>query len=140
VGARQTRHTVINAGERVKAVLAAKMETLAHAPFPCRNCGRRAYGAVGVLVRRPHGEASACTRLVRQGERATWTTWKSWVYLGILALALVGIVAFWSRRACGIAKIGRPAPDFTLYQLNGQKISLASLRGRPVLVDFWGST
>ena len=32
------------------------------------------------------------------------------------------------------------APDFTLDQLNGQKISLASLRGRPVLVDFWGST
>ena len=37
-------------------------------------------------------------------------------------------------------EIGKPAPDFTLYQLNGQKVTLSSLRGRPVLVDFWGST
>ena len=74
-------------------------------------------------------------------KQATWTAWKTWVYLGILAAALVGIVAFLvTQGPAGIAKVGRPAPDFTLDQLNGQKISLASLRGRPVLVDFWGST
>jgi cytochrome c biogenesis protein CcmG, thiol:disulfide interchange protein DsbE len=74
-------------------------------------------------------------------KRATGTAWKSWVYLGILALALLGIVAFVvTQGPAGTAKIGRPAPDFTLYQLNGQKITLSSLRGRPVLVDFWGST
>ena len=74
-------------------------------------------------------------------KRANWTAWKSWVYLGILALALLAIVVFLATQGpAGIAKVGRPAPDFTLYQLNGQKISLASLRGRPVLVDFWGAT
>jgi hypothetical protein len=67
--------------------------------------------------------------------------WKSWVYLGVLALALVGIVAYMVMQSPGeVARVGRPAPDFTLYQLNGQKITLSSLRGRPVLVDFWGST
>jgi cytochrome c biogenesis protein CcmG, thiol:disulfide interchange protein DsbE len=74
-------------------------------------------------------------------KRAAWTAWKSWVYLGILALALLGIVAFLAMQGpAGIAKIGRPAPDFTLYQLNGQKVTLSSLRGHPVLVDFWGAT
>lgn len=74
-------------------------------------------------------------------KRTTWTAWKSWVYLGILAVALVGIVAFLvTQGPPGIAKIGRPAPDFTLYQLNGQKVTLSGLRGRTVLVNFWGST
>ena len=74
-------------------------------------------------------------------KQATWTAWKTWVYLGILAVALGGIVVFMVMQGPGqTAKVGKPAPDFTLYQLNGQKITLSSLRGRPVLVDFWGST
>lgn len=35
--------------------------------------------------------------------------------------------------------VGELAPDFTLPDLNGQPISLSSLRGRYVLVDFWAS-
>ena len=74
-------------------------------------------------------------------KRGAKTAWKTWVYLGILALALGGIVAYMVMQGPGaMAKVGRPAPDFTLYQLNGQKVTLSSLRGHPVLVDFWGST
>jgi cytochrome c biogenesis protein CcmG/thiol:disulfide interchange protein DsbE len=35
--------------------------------------------------------------------------------------------------------VGRPAPDFTLQSMNGEEISLADYRGRPVLVNFWAS-
>jgi peroxiredoxin len=34
---------------------------------------------------------------------------------------------------------GKPAPDFTLASANGDSISLSSLRGKYVLVDFWAS-
>jgi peroxiredoxin len=34
----------------------------------------------------------------------------------------------------------RPAPDFTLTALDGRSVSLASLRGRAVLLVFWFPT
>ena len=36
-------------------------------------------------------------------------------------------------------KEGLPAPDFTLNDLNGQPLALSSLRGKYVVLDFWGS-
>jgi cytochrome c biogenesis protein CcmG/thiol:disulfide interchange protein DsbE len=35
--------------------------------------------------------------------------------------------------------MGQPAPDFTLQTIDGQTVSLSSLRGRPVIVNFWAS-
>ncbi len=34
---------------------------------------------------------------------------------------------------------GREAPDFTLNDLNGKPLALSSLRGKYVILDFWGS-
>ncbi len=34
---------------------------------------------------------------------------------------------------------GREAPDFTLNDLNGKPLALSSLRGKYVVLDFWGS-
>jgi cytochrome oxidase Cu insertion factor (SCO1/SenC/PrrC family) len=33
---------------------------------------------------------------------------------------------------------GKPAPPFTLKKLDGKPLSLASLSGKVVLLDFWG--
>jgi len=33
--------------------------------------------------------------------------------------------------------VGKVAPDFKLQSLNAQSISLSSLRGKPVLINFW---
>jgi thiol-disulfide isomerase/thioredoxin len=38
------------------------------------------------------------------------------------------------------AQIGEPAPDFTAQDADGKRVSLASLRGKVVLVDFWASS
>ena len=34
---------------------------------------------------------------------------------------------------------GNPAPDFTLNDINGKPLALSSLRGKYVIIDFWGS-
>jgi len=63
-----------------------------------------------------------------------------------LALALVLVGA--TLAACdppfdpppaAAATTSEPAPDFTLETLDGGQVSLASLRGKPVLVDFWAT-
>lgn len=38
-----------------------------------------------------------------------------------------------------IPREGSTAPDFTLTALDGSKVSLSDYRGRPVMVNFWGS-
>ncbi len=35
--------------------------------------------------------------------------------------------------------LSAPAPDFTLADLSGAAVSLADLRGRPVLINFWAT-
>ena len=35
--------------------------------------------------------------------------------------------------------VGKPAPDFTLPDVNGKPVSLSSFKGKYVLVDFWAS-
>ena len=34
---------------------------------------------------------------------------------------------------------GKPAPDFTLRDLDGREVHLSELRGKPVLLDFWAT-
>ena len=36
-------------------------------------------------------------------------------------------------------QVGNLAPDFQLQNLNGQAVSLANLRNKPVLVNFWAT-
>ena len=42
-------------------------------------------------------------------------------------------------KASKTIKEGNLAPDFTLTDINGNKLTLSSLRGKYVILDFWGS-
>jgi cytochrome c biogenesis protein CcmG/thiol:disulfide interchange protein DsbE len=42
-------------------------------------------------------------------------------------------------RAAPETMLGKPAPDFTLRDLNGREVHLSALRGKPVLLDFWAT-
>jgi peroxiredoxin len=60
----------------------------------------------------------------------------------VLALLLAGgalWVVFGAERPAGPVGEGHPAPDFTLPALDGPERSLAALRGRVVLLNFWAT-
>ncbi len=77
--------------------------------------------------------------------------------LGIVALALVALVAIQgcatnnpdSGRGAGTGaqavelepapKVGHPAPDFTLRDLDGNLVRLSDLRGKVVFINFWAT-
>jgi cytochrome oxidase Cu insertion factor (SCO1/SenC/PrrC family) len=74
-------------------------------------------------------------------KKRTRSAWITWAVLGGLVLVIGGFVAYlMNQSSAQIARKGSPAPDFTLRQMNGQSITLSSLRGRPVLINFWHST
>lgn len=68
----------------------------------------------------------------RQGGR--WLVVSFVVALVFLALLAYGVV----RQGVSQPKSG-PAPEFTLTLFDGSQISLAELRGRPIVLNFWAS-
>jgi len=42
-------------------------------------------------------------------------------------------------RGAGGPRVGAPAPDFTLRDLDGNQVRLADLRGQKVVVNFWAT-
>ncbi len=50
-----------------------------------------------------------------------------------------GDAASQSGPAPSIVSQERPAPDFTLPDLNGAQVSLAQFRGQPVVINFWAT-
>ena len=54
--------------------------------------------------------------------------------------ALLGLLIWKVANQAGPAKVGKPAPQFTAGRLDGRgELSLASFRGRPVVLNFWAS-
>ncbi len=62
----------------------------------------------------------------------------------VIAAALVAVLGYAllspaKNATTGGPLIGRPAPAFTLQSLDGVPVSLSSLKGRPVVLNFWAS-
>ncbi len=78
-------------------------------------------------------------------KREVKSKWTTWAIVGVLVVVVGALMAMvvmqsGSKAASGTARVGSPAPDFTLRLLNGQSVTLTSLKGKPVLVNFWSST
>ncbi len=58
------------------------------------------------------------------------------IYIGLLIL-MVLLVRYWYFKPKYIS--GETAPDFEVELKNGSKLRLSSLKGKYVLLDFWGS-
>jgi cytochrome c biogenesis protein CcmG, thiol:disulfide interchange protein DsbE len=56
-----------------------------------------------------------------------------------IVLGLLGLLAYGPVRVQAGPRDRGPAPDFTLTTFDGQKVSLADLRGNVVVINFWAS-
>lgn len=69
---------------------------------------------------------------------------KYWIYISI-AVLLLGAGWIWASRDAGTAQLeeapqnGFMAPDFTLETFEGEEITLADLRGKAIMINFWAS-
>jgi cytochrome c biogenesis protein CcmG/thiol:disulfide interchange protein DsbE len=66
---------------------------------------------------------------------------KRLIIYGIVALCLLGLYLA-GRRASSKPKVtasGNLAPDFTLTDLDGRKLTLSDYKGKVVLLDFWAT-
>src|SRR5216110_560664 len=39
----------------------------------------------------------------------------------------------------GLVQVGKPAPSFTVTDIDGHRVSLSQLKGKPVLINFWAT-
>ena len=67
--------------------------------------------------------------------------WLFWGIAGLAAVVVAGVVGYLLLDAGRLPKArpGKPAPDFTLALFDGRSVTLSSLKGRPVLLNFWSS-
>jgi len=66
----------------------------------------------------------------------------AWAAAGVAAAVLVAALAWGLAHPAGgptSSVLGRPAPDLVVQDLDGAPASLAALRGRPVVLNFWAS-
>ena len=78
-------------------------------------------------------------------KRKAKSRWTTWAVVGGLVVVIGALIAVLSMQdggkgPGGKARVGSTAPDFTLRLLNGESVTLSSLKGKPVLLNFWAST
>ncbi len=63
----------------------------------------------------------------------------AWIKLSLLGMCAVAAGELLTQRHAAPAPKGKPAPAFTLRDTNGREVSLSSLRGKVVAMNFWAS-
>ena len=61
---------------------------------------------------------------------------KDWGFALALGLVVYLVVSWWQTRPPDVAGM---APEFTAKDTSGNQVDLASLRGRPVVLNFWAT-
>jgi len=84
------------------------------------------------LAKAPSGKEKRQTKARR-------TTWIVSIGLAVVIGGLIALLIYQNQKPPE-ALAGKPAPDFTLKLLNGQSVTLSSLKGKPVVLNFWAST
>lgn len=67
---------------------------------------------------------------------------KQWALFLLWTLCVVPLTAYADPfEQLGVARprTSQPAPDFVLKDINGQSVSLAQFKGKPVLLNFWAT-
>lgn len=77
--------------------------------------------------------------------KSRWTLWAVGGGVGLIIVAAIAYLVMQSGNQPGkgqsaLVPVGSPAPDFTLTLFNGQTVALSSLKGKPVVLNFWAST
>jgi peroxiredoxin len=59
----------------------------------------------------------------------------------ILSLIIVLCLTLFIRNAVGLEppRIGKPAPDFALNDINGKKVTLSEYKGNVIILNFWAT-
>ena len=61
------------------------------------------------------------------------------VILPVILAAVLLVTGCSASSELSATQFGEPAPDFQLQNLDGERVSLSELRGRPVMLNFWAT-
>jgi cytochrome c biogenesis protein CcmG, thiol:disulfide interchange protein DsbE len=76
---------------------------------------------------------------IQEGLEQSRPHWGRFIAWGALLVLLVVIALSMARNQQGPVRLGQRVPNFTLTSFQGEKYSLADLKGKVVLVNFWAS-
>jgi cytochrome c biogenesis protein CcmG/thiol:disulfide interchange protein DsbE len=83
--------------------------------------------------------AAAGARASTAGQRPAWKRWTAGISLGVASLLMLLLLLVPRSDADTVLQIGQAAPNFELQSLDGERVSLAQLKGQPVVLNFWAS-
>lgn len=84
-----------------------------------------------------HGQATAAMK--EQFKRRFASEDKSAAGTEAYLAGLEKLAKVYQKKELATQMLNQPAPDFTLKNLNGEEVSLESLKGKVVVVDFWAT-
>lgn len=72
--------------------------------------------------------------------RPAWKRVSMAVTLGLASVFMLFLLLYPHKSAAEVTlAVGQQAPDFTVEAMDGSKVRLADLKGKPVVINFWAS-